>query len=301
MDDTKNLDDLDDAPVWRCAEGQPLPGGCLAVCPLGTGLRCETWLAWSTHPWCPVVVKLARPHCTRNTRTVRALRREAFALAGGDHPMMPRLLAEHTEHDVPHLVMEYIDGPDLADELDRAGPMSPADAALLCVQVFAVVLDLHQRGLAHLDLKPENIVLRDGRPVVIDFGSARPIGASQPSGQPIGTAGYAAPEQETCRPISAAMDCYAVGSILYEALTCENVGPASGFGALSPRLRPVVTGLLEPDPQRRMTATQAMLGLTAAIPADRLPWPHWANQPLRLIERPYSDVASSSAVRAIPY
>lgn len=274
-------DDCDGAPVWRYGEGEPLPGGPLAVCRLGVGVRCETWLAWSTNPWCPVVVKLARPHLTRNPRAVRALSRESFALAGGVHPTMPRLLAENTEHEMPHLVLEYIDGPDLGEELDRTGPMAPTDAALMCVQIFAVVLGLHRRGLAHLDLKPENVVLRDGRPVVIDFGSTRPIGASQPAGRPIGTAGYAAPEQEACRPISATMDCYGVGSILYEALTCEAVGSNTNFDALPPQLRPVVAGLLEPDPGQRMTATQAMLGLAAAIPAGRRPWPGWADHRLR--------------------
>lgn len=295
MDNIEDLDYRDGAPVWRRRAGEPLPGGSLAVRRLGVGVRCETWLAWSTQPWCPVVVKLARPHCTRNTRAAGALRRESFALAGGSHPMMPRLFAEHTDHEVPHLVMEYIDGPDLDEELDRTGPMSPANAALMCVQVLAVIVDLHRRGLAHLDLKPENVVLRDGRPVVIDFGSARPIGTSPRAGHPIGTAGYAAPEQEECRPITAAMDCYGVGSILYEALTCENAGTNSGFDTLPTPLRPIVSGLLEPDPRRRMTATQAMLGLAAAIPAGRRPWPRWADQRLRTVGRHYFDVASSLA------
>jgi eukaryotic-like serine/threonine-protein kinase len=279
------MNDPDDvAPTWQYGEGEPLPGGPLAVDRLGVGARCETWLAWSTRPWCPVVVKLARPHLTRNPRAARALRRESSALACGDHPTMPRLLADHTEHEVPHLVMEYIDGPDLAEELDRAGPIAPADAALLCVQIFAVLLDLHHRGLAHLDMKPENVILRDGRPVLIDFGSTRPIGTTQPPGQPIGTAGYAAPEQEACHPVSATMDCYGVGSILYETLTCSGAGPASNFDELP--LRSVVTGLLEPDPQRRMTATQAMVHLAATLPTSRRPWPRWADRQLHTTTPP---------------
>lgn len=278
-----HTDDFDGAPVWHFEAGEPLPGGPLAVCRLGAGLRCETWLAWSTRPWCPVVVKLARPHLTRSTRAVRALGRESFALTGGDHPAMPRLLADHTRHEVPHLVMEYVDGPDLGEEIERAGPMGATDAALLCVQIFAVVLDLHDRGLAHLDLKPENVVLRDGRPVLIDFGSTRPIGASQPAGHPVGTAGYTAPELEACRQVSAAMDCFGVGSILYEALTGSTVGPESNLDVLP--LRPVLTGLLEPDPQRRMTAAQAMFELAAAVPAARRPWPSWADRQLRTTAR----------------
>jgi serine/threonine protein kinase len=269
----------DGEPVWGYAEGEPMPGGAAAVCELGVGLRCETWLAWSTRPWCPVVVKLARPHLVGHAGAVRALRREAAALSGATHPAMPRLIADGTAAAVPHLVLEYVDGPALDERLDSAGPLRPVDAALVGTQVLAAVVDLHRRGLAHLDLKPENVVLRDGRPVVIDFGSARPLGEPQPAGRPIGTAGYAAPEQEACAPISSTMDCYGVGVILYEALTGEAAG---GTDALPPELRPIVTGLLEPDPADRMTAPDAMIALAAVVPAGRRPWPAWADRELRV-------------------
>jgi serine/threonine protein kinase len=285
MDETYDLDE-DGEPVWGYDEGRRMPGGALAVAELGVGSRCETWLAWSTDPWGPVVVKLARPHLTGHPRAIRALRRESAALAGATHPAMPRLIADGTDDAVPHLVLEYVDGPALDEALDRTGPMRPADAALLGTQVFAVLLDLHRRGLAHLDLKPENIVLRDGRPVVIDFGSARLLGAPQPPGQPIGTAGYAAPEQEACRPISTTMDCYGVGAILYEALTGAATGPAGGMDAVPADLRPVVAGLLEPDPDERLTARDAMLALAAVVPAERRPWPEWADRHLRTATPP---------------
>jgi serine/threonine protein kinase len=285
MDETYELDD-DGQPMWGYDEGQRMPGGALAVCQLGVGLRCETWLAWSTDPWCPVVVKLARPHLASHPRAVRALHRESVALSGATHPAMPRLIADSTEDAVPHLVMEYVDGPALDEELDRVGPMPPAEVAMLGTQVLAVLIDMHRRGLAHLDLKPENVVLRDGRPVVIDFGSARLIGAPQPAGRPVGTAGYAAPEQEACRPISSTMDCYGVGSILYEALTGEATGPDSGPDALPPQLRPIVTGLLEPEPDERMTARDAMIALADVLPAERRPWPAWADRHLRVATPP---------------
>jgi serine/threonine protein kinase len=279
MDDTHDLDD-DGAPVWTYDEGQPLPGGPLAIYRLGVGHRCETWLAWSPSLWCPVVVKLARPHQLTHARAIRALRREVTALTGAQHPALPRLHCDGTEDAVPHLVMEYIDGPALDEELDRSGPMGAVAAGIIGAQVLSAVGDLHRRGLAHLDLKPANVVLRDGRPVVIDFGASRRIGSLQPAGRPVGTAGYAAPEQEDCQPISATMDCYGVGSILYEALTCEGTGADGQYVSLPGELYPVVTGLLEADPARRLTAPQAMLALAKAMPADRRPWPHWADSHL---------------------
>lgn len=286
MDDSYDRDDEDGEPIWGFREGDRLPGGALAVCRFAVGVRCETWLAWSTDPWCPVVVKLARPHLTSHPRAVRTLYRESRALSGTGHPAMPRLIADSTAEAVPHLVMEYVDGPALDEELDRTGPMRPVDVALLGTQILAVVVDLHRRGIAHLDLKPENVILRDGHPVVIDYGSARLIGTPQPAGRPVGTAGYAAPEQEACQPVSSTMDCYGVGTILYEALTGEATGPDTGLDELPGELRPIVSALLEPDPDERMTARDAMIALAYAVPDDRRPWPTWADRHLRVATPP---------------
>lgn len=281
MDEKYDLDGEDGAPVWLYREGSPLPGGTLAVRRLGVGLRCESWLGWSADMWCPIVVKMTRPHHTRNRRTIRSLRREITALAGAHHPGLPRLLGDGTNESVPHIVAEYVEGPTLDEELDRSGPMDATAAALLCARVLAAVTSLHRRGLAHLDLKPANIVLGSRGPVVIDFGSTRRIGAQQPLGHPVGTAGYAAPEQEACHRISTTMDCYSAGSVLYEALTCEATGPDHRFASLPPDLCPVVTGLLEANPDRRMTTTQAMAALAEAVPLERRPWPRWADRHLR--------------------
>jgi serine/threonine protein kinase len=273
--------DVDDGlPVWRCRAGRSLPGGTLAVRRLGSGVRCETWLAWSVEQWCPVVVKVVRPHQLRQPGAVRTLIRERTALTGATHPALPRLLHDGTQEGVPHLVLEYVSGPSLFEALDESGPMSVEDAALLCAQVLAGVADLHRRGLAHLDLKPSSVVLRDGRPVIVDFGSARKIGAAQSVGRPIGTPGYAAPEQEACQPVSTTMDCYAVGVLLYEAVTCDTPGQSSELVAVPPLLRRVVHGLLTPDPNRRMTAEVAMRALADTVPAVRRPWPRWADRHL---------------------
>jgi serine/threonine protein kinase len=279
MDEKYDLDD-DGAPVWIHRAGGPLPGGSLAVRRLGVGLRSESWLGWSTELWCPVVVKMTRPHQTRNRRTIRSLRREITALAGAYHPGLPRLLGDGTAESVPHIVVEYVAGPTLDERLDQDGPMPATDAALSCAHILAAVTSLHRRGLAHLDLKPANIVLSPSGPVIIDFGSTRQLGSQQPLGHPVGTAGYAAPEQEACHRITATMDCYSAGSVLYEALTCEATGPDHRFASLPPHLCPVVSGLLEANPDRRMTTIEAMFSLAEVIPADRRPWPRWADRHL---------------------
>src|SRR4051794_22104934 len=202
------VDTEDGLPVWQAAEGCELPGGTLALEQLGVGRRCETWLVWSPQLWSPAVLKLARPHQIRHPRGVLALCRETAALAGNLHPALPRLLADGTSDPVPHILIEYIDGPALDEEIDENGAIGAEEAALLGAQLLPAVTSLHHRGLAHLDVKPANVVLRDGHPVLLDFGATHPIGSLQPAGNPVGTEGYCAPEQEACEPVSIAMDLY---------------------------------------------------------------------------------------------
>lgn len=250
------LVDIEDGlAVWDWAEGCELPGGTFALERLGVGHRCETWLVWSTELWCPAVLKAARPHQIRHPRAVKSLRRETAALTGNVHPSLPRLLADGTDDPIPHLLLEYVDGPTLTDELGENGTLSLEETALLGAQLLPPLMALHRRGLAHLDVKPDNVVLRDGRPILIDFGSARRIGSEQPAGHPVGTEGYASPEQEACEPVTAAMDLYSLGRTLAEA-----------HGHLPESLY----CLIAPHP----STAQAVTALAEAA-GELRPWPGW--------------------------
>ena len=258
------LDDEDGEPLWSYAEGDAMPGGHRAWDRLGVGLRCETWLVWSPRLCAPAVLKLARPHQADHPRAARTLRREVAALTDNPHPVLPRLYADGTTEAVPWIALEYVDGPSLADELDDAGPLAAPDAALLGIQLLTGLSALHRRGLAHLDVKPDNVLLRDGRPVLIDFGSAREIGRAQPAGHPVGTLGYAPPEMEACEPITAAMDMYALGVTLREV----SAGPDA--------LADAIDRLCAEDPQRRPAVAEALSILGRHVPHDAAPWPPWA-------------------------
>ena len=261
--------DEDGEPRWPYAEGEAMPGGHRAWDRLGVGLRCETWLVWSPRLCAPAVLKLARPHQADHPRAARTLRREVAALSDNPHPVLPRLYADGTTEEVPWIVLEYVDGPTLADELDDAGPLAAADAALLGIQLLTGLSALHRRGLAHLDVKPDNVVLRDGRPVLIDFGSAREIGSAQPAGHPVGTLGYAPPEMEACEPITAAMDVYALGVTLREA-SAEAAPPSA--------LTEAIDRLCPPEPSRRPAVAEALTILGRHVPEDIAPWPSWASE-----------------------
>lgn len=254
-----NVDTEDGLPVWDWAEGCELPGGVFALDQLGVGHRCETWLVWSADLWCPAVLKAARPHQIHHPRAVKSLRRETAALAGNPHPALPRLLADGTEDAIPHIIVEYVDGRTLADELEDNGVLTVEEAALLGAQLLPALMSLHSCGLAHLDVKPDNVVLRDARPVLIDFGTARRLGSQQPPGHPVGTVGYASPEQEACAPVSIAMDLYSLGQTLTEAAK-ESI--------------PLFELLIEPDPSRRPTTPEVLTALAEAA-GELRPWPEW--------------------------
>ncbi|TVT58157.1 serine/threonine protein kinase [Amycolatopsis rhizosphaerae] len=264
--------DEDGEPVWSCQEGSELPGRHLALERLGLGHRYETWLVWSVRLWCPAVLKLPRPHEVERLSTREALEREVRALSGIVHPGLPRLIDDGTAESLPYIVIEYIDGPALDECIEDDGPLQPMEAALLGVQLLSAVAALHTRGLVHLDLKPANILLSDGKPILVDFGFAYPIGSPQRKGFPSGTEGYSAPEQVACQPVSTAMDVYGVGAVLHESLT----GHPPGEGGT--RIPSMLEAFLDPDPGRRPDTTTAALMLARQVPPQHRPWPEWADR-----------------------
>jgi serine/threonine protein kinase len=272
----EQLDPEDGLAVWDFTEGSELPGGNLAVERLGVGGSGETWLVWNPGLWSPAVLKLVRPHEVRPQRAIQALCRETAALAGNLHPALPRLLADGTSDPLPHILIEYIDGPALDEEIDKNGAIGAEEAALLGAQLLPAVASLHHRGLAHLDLKPANIVLRDGHPILLDLGLAAPIGALQDAGHPVGTEGYCAPEQEACEPVSVAMDLYGLGMILAEAVT--GVPRAKGAEIPPSPLAPLIRQLRSEQPAERGTTADVLVALAEAAGKVLRPWPAWLDR-----------------------
>ena len=159
------------------------------------------------------------------------------------------------------------------------------------MQLSGTMRYLHAQGVVHLDLKPSNVCLREGRPVVIDFGITRPVGTLRRPGAPRGSAPYMAPEQCRDEPASPATDLFALGALLFEAATGEHpFHPRRQAGGwqypqltgVVPRRLPgplgtVIGQLLHPLPAGRPAdATAAMWALARTLPpgAVRL-WPAW--------------------------
>ena len=206
-------------------------GGAMALHEkVGQGGNGEVWFA--THPLHgPVALKLVRPRRETAAGVVlltERLFREAELTARVRHPNVVRIL-EHgtTTEGVPYLVSERLDGADLGAVLARHG-MVPARVAVAIVDGLLAALEaVHEAGIIHRDVKPDNLVLHaaGGRTTLklIDFGiaSAAAVLGSKltQTGTVVGTPHYLAPEQATGTELDARADLYAVGVILHELLT----------------------------------------------------------------------------------
>jgi eukaryotic-like serine/threonine-protein kinase len=283
---------------WACRTGDELVGGLRAWALLGDGRRCETWLAWCERRWAPVAVKLPRPDQVNETSR-EALTREAAAIVPLAHSSIQRLLEARLDDPVPYLVFEYIEGPTLACLLDDVGPLAPGDVVRLGLQVGAALHYLHGLGIAHLDVKPQNLAVREGRTVLLDFDLARPVGRGDGGGRQRGSAPYMSPEQVRRAPASPAMDLFALGATLYEAATNELAfdaggarpetrypqlaGPPAPIRSLNPRvpaaLDRAISALLAPEPSGRPESVLAAMDLLAAALPKREQglWPKWVN------------------------
>jgi eukaryotic-like serine/threonine-protein kinase len=152
-------------------------------------------------------------------------RREMGIAASLDHPNIVPLTDSGSAGEVLYYVMPYVQGESLLQRLDRDRVL-PVDEAIRIAQDVAQALAYaHGRGIVHRDVKPENVLLRDGDALIADFGLARAIGAADrrrltATGVVVGTIHYMSPEQLLERPdLDQRSDIYSLGCILYEMLT----------------------------------------------------------------------------------
>ena len=156
---------------------------------------------------------------------LRRFEREARILAELRHPGIVRYIAHGSAGGQPYLVMQWLEGCNLADRL-REGPLAEGDAVELLSRVCEALAAAHAQGVVHRDIKPSNLFLVGGRlqePKLLDFGIARhgsAAAATTRTGLVMGTPGYMAPEQlRGERDIDARVDVFSLGCVLHECLT----------------------------------------------------------------------------------
>ena len=202
------------------------------------------------------------------TETKRAMR-EARSAAAFNHPNAVAVY-DVVEHDArPWLVMEYVEGQTLADEISRDGRLSPKRVADIGAQLAGALARAHERRIVHRDIKPANVLIDNaGRPKISDFGIARGHGDDQLTaiGFITGTPGYLSPELARGGDPHPKSDVWALGATLYaavegrspyesrsnpiallRAIATERPRPMTHAGALAP----AIAAMMDEDPASR--------------------------------------------------
>ncbi|MET7442841.1 serine/threonine-protein kinase, partial [Streptomyces sp. NPDC005568] len=208
------------------------------------------------------------------TQRERSLR-EARAVAQLRHPHIIVVHDVVEDDERPYIVMELIVGGSLADRIATAGPVDAAEAARIGADLLGALRHAHDAGVLHRDLKPANVLMEagTGRVVLTDFGIAQVAGATTltENGAFVGSPEYTAPERMSGARTGPESDLWSLGALLCTALSGESPFRRDSLGGIlhavvvdevrppaqAEPLLPVVRGLLERDPDRRLGAVEA--------------------------------------------
>ncbi|MCT9933692.1 serine/threonine protein kinase [Planotetraspora sp. A-T 1434] len=252
-----------------------------------------------------VVLDHLPPGPSRTDALARVLN-EARTAARLRHPSVVTIYDVIEENGTPWIVMEFLVGRSLEEELAEVRHVSEARAAEIGLAVLGALNAAHRAGITHRDVKPANILLlANGLVVLTDFGIAQAEGdpTLTATGTLIGSPAFMAPERLNGERAVAASDLWSLGVVLYAAV--EGRPPfrrgdtmAALFAAIltrdpepmrtADRLRPLIAGLLTKDPRKRMTAPGAAEHLTRA-----------ASRPGRQRRRPVRSVAAALAMAVV--
>jgi serine/threonine-protein kinase len=251
---------------------------------LGQGGFGAVYRAWDSNLNKPCALK---ENLDVSPEAQRQFTREATVLANLSHPNLPRV----TDHFIlpgqgQYLVMDFVEGDDLASILRQRGPVPPEQAITWTLQVADALSYLHTRQppVVHRDIKPANIrITPDGRVMLVDFGLVKIYNPQLRTtmGARAVTPGFAPPEQYGHGSTDARSDLYALGATLYNILTgqdpLESVQRMSGaqmrpVNQINPRINPSVGSAIERamrlDPNQRF---QSVSEFKAALSASAAP------------------------------
>jgi eukaryotic-like serine/threonine-protein kinase len=190
---------------------------CIAIGGMG-----EVWRGRDLALCRPVAVKLIRDTYAGDPVASARFRAEARCAGRLCHPGVPKVY-DFCDTGWPFLVMEYVDGPSLA-ELLAGGPLGLGRALDVIAQAAAALHAAHSAGIVHRDIKPANLLITvEGTVKLTDFGVAHSAGSAALTGAEalVGTVGYLAPERVLGQPATVASDLYALGVVLHECLAGE--------------------------------------------------------------------------------
>jgi serine/threonine-protein kinase len=256
---------------------------------IGEGGMGVVWRARDTNLDRDVAIKILPDALSQDAERLARFEREAKLLASLNHPNIATIHGLEQAEGVRFLVMELVEGEDLAQRVQR-GPIPMEEALPLAKQLADALEAAHEQGVIHRDLKPQNVKLTlDGKVKVLDFGLAKAFGpdtgdpTTSPTMSPtvtsagstalgviLGTAAYMSPEQAKGKPVDRRADIWAFGVVLQEMLTGralfhgESVSETLAAVLMSepdlaslpantpPKVRRLIERCLRKDPQSRL-------------------------------------------------
>ncbi len=228
-------------------------GGRYRVGPvIGRGGMAEVRAGCDTRLDRPVAIKLLRADIGHQPEVRRRFESEARLAARLLHPNVVTVFDSGEHGPCPYIVMEQLRGWTLRDQL-QGGPLPVPAVGVLALEVLAALAAAHDAGILHRDVKPSNILVgASGQWKVADFGIAKlaelPGADDTVSGVLMGTPAYLAPERFFGAPATVEADLYAVGAVLYEALTGRKPVEAGD----APGAWPAVAATTPPAPLRSL-------------------------------------------------
>ncbi|MFH8480391.1 protein kinase [Streptomyces sp. NPDC018055] len=300
---------------------------------LGQGGMGQVWTAYDQRLDRRVAVKLLRPDRVAGPtgsdaadELRRRFVRECRVTAQVDHPGLVTVHDAGSDGDDLFLVMQYVEGADLADHLAEQDPYPWPWAAAVAAQLCAVLCAVHAVPIVHRDLKPRNVMVRpDGSVTVLDLGVASVLDTDTTrlthTGSPIGSPAYMAPEQAMGGAVGPYTDLYALGVVLHELLSGDV--PFAGSTALGvlhrhlyeppvpvrqsrpeipAALEALVLRLLAKDPQERPASAQEVYEeLAPLLPKHGAPaGPLDPTRPFLRPHAPWPDRAATPATSPVP-
>ncbi|MCO6007524.1 serine/threonine protein kinase [Actinoallomurus purpureus] len=219
-----------------------------------------------------VALKVVRAEYAENATFRRRLAREVDTMRRVRSPYVAEVLDADVAAERPYIVTRFIDGHPLDGVVRAAGPLSGGPLARLAVGLAEALTAIHEAGVVHRDLKPNNVMMVEGAPMVIDFGIAHAVDSTRltQTGMVVGTPGYLGPEIIDGKPPGPAVDVYGwaatvafaatgrapFGGGSLEAVLARILSGKPDLDGVPPALEPLLRAALARDPEARPSAVE---------------------------------------------